>query len=73
MSKKKGAATGPKFEVGNRVAIRDYGVFGDGQRDFTLAITEVYADYGGAGVHRYYGNTDRGAFGAYEHQIRGLV
>lgn len=67
------SSTGPKFKVGDRVTIRDYGTFGDGHRDFTLTVTDVFPNYGGRGMHRYYGDTDRGPFGAYEPQIRGAA
>ena len=63
----------PKYKIGDRVTIVDYGLFDDKRREFTLAITEVHANYGGAGLHRYYGTAaGRGEIGAYENQIEGL-
>lgn len=67
-----GSAT-PKYKIGDRVTVVDYGFSDDQRREYTLAITELHANYGGAGVHRYYGTVrGRGEIGAYEHQIAGL-
>ena len=61
----------PKYAIGDRVIVRDYGLFGDGSCAFTLKITEVFPNYGGPGHHRYYGDTNRGPRGAYENQLDG--
>ena len=63
----------PKYKVGDRVTIMDFATFGDGRRDFVLTITSVYPNYGGDKLHRYYGDTDRGARGVYEDSIVGLT
>lgn len=60
----------PQFKVGDRATIVDYGVFGDSYHEIVLAITDVFANYGGAGIHRYYGDTTRGPRGAYEYELQ---
>jgi len=56
----------PKYQVGDVLVVNH----GYGAKDVRIKVTEVNANYGGAGNHRYYGKDESGRLlGAYEDQV----
>jgi hypothetical protein len=63
-------ASTPRFKIGDRVRV-DTGW----EREVIVVVTisDVRANHGAQGAHRYWGNADNGGgHGFYEDQIRGL-